>query len=283
MNNYLTVAMFQMHYKSSDDGLNEINSKDSYYKYEMTKVATIIQNKKPDIAMLPEMSFSEEYDSVFRSLSKSTLIIAGSYYKESNNITVVFQNGERFEFLKRYPSGKEVMSRHTEHLPHEEFLSKYLKEHEFTIKGKKIYVFNCLEFYQIAYFVARDTKIRENLFGIFVTCANSNTPLFEQESICIHNHNEKIYTFVVNTIGKAIKSDGDGQSYIYGPVSTHEKRWLVKDGLNSKMDIPSHVISLSERKSQYVIGKFLFYEALSRFTRSDFYQSNPKDIRVYDL
>lgn len=283
MDNYLTVAMFQIHYDSYDDGKNEFNVKDKMYAYEMTKVLSIIQNKRPDIALLPEMSFSEEYDSIFKSLSFDRIIIAGSYYKDGKNTTVVYQNGERFEFVKRYPSGREVMSRHTEHLPHEEFLAKHLEEHAFTIKGKKIYVFNCFEYYQVGYYVARDSKIRENLFGIFVTCANSNSQPFEQESICIHNHNEKIYTFVANTVGKISKSHGDGQSYIFGPVSTHEKRWLVKSHITSKMEIPSHILALSEDRTQYVTGKFLFYEALSRFARSDFYQSNPKDLEVHEL
>ena len=40
---------------------------------------------------------------------------------------------------------------------------------------------------------------------------------------------------------------GDGKSYIYGPVSIHEKEWLRHEGIESKKNV-CHVLSLSNQK-----------------------------------
>ena len=72
---------------------------------------------------------------------------------------------------------------------------------------------------------------------------------------------------------------GDGQSYIYGPISIHEKEWLKKDGINTKGN-PSHILSLSKTETQYIYGEFICAEELSRFGRSDKYINNPRDIFV---
>lgn len=140
-----------------------------------------------------------------------------------------------------------------------------------------------MEYYHIAYYMARDEELRDNLFGIFTICSNSNTHVFEEETVCIHNHNENLYTFTLNCVstykGEAY---GDGKSYIYGPVSIHEKEWLIKEGIESKKNV-CHVLSLSNQKAQYTYGKFVFPENLSRFGRSDYYLNNPRDIVVKNL
>ena len=46
----------------------------------------------------------------------------------------------------------------------------------------------------------------------------------------------------------------DGQSYIYGPISIHEKEWLKKDGINTKGN-PTHILSLSKTDTQYIYGE----------------------------
>lgn len=140
-----------------------------------------------------------------------------------------------------------------------------------------------MEYYNLAYYVARNSKYKENLFGIFTICSNSNTHVFEEETIVTHNHNESIYTFMLNCVSTYKGEDyGDGQSYIYGPISTHEKEWLKKDGIHSKEN-PTHILSLSKTNAQYIYGEFIFAERLSMFGRSDYYINNPRNVTVCDL
>ena len=125
--------------------------------------------------------------------------------------------------------------------------------------------------------------MEKDLFGIFAVCSNSNTRVFEEETVCIHNHNESLYTFVLNAVSTYQGEDyGDGKSYIYGPISIHEKEWLREEKIESKKNV-CHVISLSSEKAEFVYGKFLFHENLSRFGRSDKYINNPRDITLSNL
>ena len=104
--------------------------------------------------------------------------------------------------------------------------------------------------------------------------------VFEEETIAIHNHNESLYTFVLNCVSSYMgKSYGDGQSYIYGPISVHEKEWLEKDGCIVKKN-PMHILSLSRQEAEYVFGEFIFPEKLSRFGRSDKYINNPRSVEI---
>ena len=61
---------------------------------QIEKISSLIT---PDV----EMAFSEDYHKDFESLSDNCIIIAGSYYKDGNNTTVVYQNGKRVEFLEQ--------------------------------------------------------------------------------------------------------------------------------------------------------------------------------------
>lgn len=140
-----------------------------------------------------------------------------------------------------------------------------------------------MEYYHIAYYLARNENLKDKLFGIFAICSNSNTKVFEQETICIHNHNESLYTFVLNCVGTYKGEDyADGRSYLYGPVSGHEKEWLRKEKIESKENV-SHILSLAKDEPQYMYGEFLIPERLSRYGRSDQYRNNPRQIKVGKL
>lgn len=111
-------------------------------------------------------------------------------------------------------------------------------------------------------------------------CSNSNTSVFEEETIAIHNHNEKLYSFVLNCVSTYKGEEyGDGQSYIYGPISMHEKEWLRKDGFTTN-ERPTHILSLSKAHTQYLYGEFIDPDELSRFGRSDNYINNPRKITL---
>lgn len=281
VNNYLSVLMCQLNMTL------DCNSKDEYlvetesFNEQMLKALEMMEAKQPDITLFPEMAYLEKFEEAYRQFSKDgKIVVAGSYYQEGMNTTVVFQSGEKYEIPKGYASGAEPMARKISYTQPTEFLETELKKHEFEIKGKKIYIFNCMEYYHLAYYVARNATCTDNLFGIFTICSNSNTHVFEEESVVIHNHNESIYTFMLNCVSTYMgRSYGDGQSYIYGPISIHEKEWLEKEGVRVKKN-PMHILSLSERDTEYVYGEFIYPERLSRFGRSDKYINNPRTIVI---
>lgn len=281
VNDYLSVLMCQLNMTL------DCNSKDEYLVetesvYEQIgKAFKIMQDKQPDVTLFPEMAYVKAFEEEYKRFSKQGKIVAaGSYYEDGINKTVVFQDGKKYEIPKGYASGAEPMTRRIAYISPDEFLDVELKKHEFEVKGKKIYIFNCMEYYHLAYYVARSSKYNDNLFGIFTICSNSNTHVFEEESIALHNHNESIYTFMLNCISTYRgKSYGDGQSYIYGPISIHEKEWLEKEGFMVKRN-PMHILSLSGQDTEYAFGEFICSERLSRFGRSDKYVNNPRAIEI---
>lgn len=280
MNDYLSVCMFQLKVHLDCDSTNEFLIETEEFLKQMESAFRIIEEYKPDISLFPEITYMERYEKKYQELSMSRIIVAGSYYKDGINTTVVFANGEKRELPKDYASGAEPMARKITFIPPEKFLKTKLKDHEFWIKGKKIYILNCMEYYHAAYYIARNEKLKNKLFGIFAICSNSNTHVFEEETVCIHNHNESLYTFVLNCVSTYKGEDyGDGKSYIYGPVSVHEKEWLVKEGIESKKNA-CHILSLPKDTAQYVYGEFVSYENLSRFGRSDKYLNSPRNITV---
>ena len=283
VNNYLSVAMFQLSVEL------ECNSQDEYLVEtndvlkQIESCLEVIRKYEPDVSLFPEMTYISKFEKEFEELSKGKIIVAGSFYKESANTTVVFANGIKHEIVKAYASGAEPMARKISFIPPEEFIKEQLEHHAFWIKGKKIYILNCMEYYHAAYYIARNKGLNAELFGIFAICSNSNTRVFEEETVCIHNHIEKIYTFVLNCVGTYQgQKYADGKSYIYGPVSVHEKEWLRVEQIESKQNV-SHILSMSTEKAQFVFGKFVFAEELSRFGRSDSYLNNPRDIVLQDI
>lgn len=283
VNNYLSVCMFQLDTRLDCNSKCEYLIETSEVLKQIEKAFGIIEKYQPDIVLFPEMAYLPKYEKTYQALSISRIIVAGSYYKENINTTVIFSNGVKYEVPKGYASGAEPMARKISFIQPEEFLKTQLKEHEFWIKGKKIYILNCMEYYHIAYYIARNEELKDKLFGIFTICSNSNTRVFEEETICTHNHNENLYTFTLNCVS-TYKGEkyGDGKSYIYGPVSQHEKEWLSKEGIETKKNV-CHILSLSEEKAQFIYGKFVFPEHLSRYGRSDQYLNNPRDIVVEEL
>lgn len=283
VDDYLSVAMFQLKVSLDCSSEEEYLIETEEVDRQLEKAFSIIKKQKPDISLFPEMTYCKKYEKKYQELSDKRIIVAGSYYKEKVNTTVLFSNGKKYEVAKAYASGAEPMARVISYCPPEEFLKEEIKKHEFWVKGKKVYFLNCMEYYHTAYYIARNETLKEDLFGIFAICSNSNTKVFEQETECIHNHNESVYTFVLNCVGTYKGEDyADGKTYIYGPVSGHEKEWLRKEAIESKKNV-CHLLSLSEEEPQYVYGEFLKSEKLSRYGRSDKYVNNPRQIKVGKL
>lgn len=284
INDYLSVLMVQLNMNLDCNSVDEYLIETDSIEEQVTKAFNVMHNKQPDITLFPEMAYMEKFEEKYKEFSKDNkIVVAGSCYKAGINNTVVFQDEKKYEIPKGYASGAEPMARKILYTDPITFLTTELQKHEFKMKERKIYIFNCMEYYHLAYYVTRNLPYKENLFGTFTICSNSNTHVFEEETIVTHNHNEAMYTFMLNCVN-TYKGEAyaDGQSYIYGPVSVHEKEWLEKDGINTKRNL-THILSLSKTRAQYVYGEFIAAENLSKFGRSDKYSNNPRNIVVSDL
>lgn len=280
-NNYLAVVSFQLKLEIVCKKDCDILIQNELYHKQMKSSIEIIKNLNPDVVIFPEMTFSNVYDNTIKELSKDKLIIYGSTYVGSINKTKIYQDGKVYEITKRFACGSEPMIRFLEKIDTNTFLNKYLSEHEFYIKGQKVYVLNCLEYYQAAYMIARNYELSKNLFGFLVPCSNSNPNVFIEESKAIHNHNEHIYSFVCNRIKNDGKS-GYGISYIYGPIQYHEKDWLTEEGILSDKH-NSSILKHDSSSPTYSYGLYAIPSQISRFGRSDFYINTPKNVTIKNI
>lgn len=281
-NNYLSVIQFQLRLKIKCDNIRDYIIVDDDYLEQMRRCIEILEKLKPDIAIFPEMSYQSEYDETFKELSKDgKLVVFGSTYIGSINHTMVFSDGTLNKVVKTFPCGSEPMVRFVDKIDAKEFIDKHLSSHEFHVKGRKVYVLNCLEYYEAAYQISRTPELCDDLFGFIVPCSNSNPKVFMDESRALHNHNEFIYSFVCNRI----KDDGSsryGKSYIYGPIQYHEKDWLALEGIQSDAHNAS-ILMLDCDTPSYSYGKYAYGKSISRFGRSDCYLNTPKEIIVKKL
>lgn len=277
MSDFIRILGFQLQLELKSNAKYEYLINNEYYKNCLKSSFDIINKYKPDIVIFPEMSYSDEYQDIFTALSKNRLIIAGSIYRNEINTTIIFQNEKRFEIPKKYASGAEPMVRYIDKLNPETFLSNELKNHTFVVKNKKIIVLNCMEYYNVAYYVARSIK---DVFAIVSPCSNNNPKVFKTESNAIHNHNENIYSFVVNCVSDYNGVPyAKGESYVYGPIQYHEKDWLKLEGITCD-EHPSSILTLDNNPG-YFYGEFT--NDLVPYGRSDNYYNNPKNILVKKL
>jgi len=281
-NNYLSVMLFQLRLKIKCNSTKDYLEVDDEYVEQIEKSIEHICEFKPDIAIFPEMSYNSEYDEIFKQLSEDNkLIVFGSTYIGNINYTMVFHNGNLTPVQKLFPCGSEPMVRFIPKMNLQEFLRKHLASHEFWLKDKKVYILNCLEYYEAAYLIARNPKLTEDLFAFLSPCSNSNPNVFMDESKALHNHNEFVYSFVCNRI-KGDGTKGYGRSYIYGPIQYHEKDWLTKEGIISD-DHNASILTLDSSTPSYAYGLFACGKGLSRFGRSDCYLNTPKNVCIKNL
>lgn len=281
-NNYLAVLVFQLklHIKCTHE--KDYLVVDDLYHKQIERCIEIIRESNPDIVVFPEMSATKEYADVMLELSKTGKLIAfGSIYAGSTNYTTIYQNGELYLIAKRFPCGSEPMVRFAPKITPNEFIKDYLHEHEFHVKGNKIYILNCLEYYETAYLISRDYELSKDLFGFIVPCSNSNPTVFMDESRAIHNHNEFIYSFVANRI-RGDETNRYGRSYIFGPIQYHEKDWMKEEGIES-LDHNANILTLDKDTPSFAYGKYAIGREISRFGRSDNYLNTPCGVVTKNL
>lgn len=281
-NNFLTVLQFQLKLTIKSDSVHDYLVLNDEYFSQMEKCISLIYELNPDIVIFPEMSYSLRYHKLLKDFSrKNKLVVFGSTYIKNINFTTIFHNGMFKKVQKRYACGSEPMVRFTAKIDINTFLEKDLAEHEVYVNGKKLYILNCLEYYEAAYIIERNPTLCENLFGFIVPCSNNNPDVFLTESCAIHNHNEYIYSFVCNRV----KEDGTlgyGKSYIFGPIQEHEKFWLKTEGVPMS-NHNSSIITMDSSTIGYVYGSFASENTLSRFGRSDYYVNTPQNFVFKNL
>lgn len=272
----LKVLAFQLSYNEYSDDKKEYINVDKKFLNQIDKTIELINKYKPDLIIYPEMSYAENYNEIFIKLSKDKLIIFGSFYDEDLiNKTVVYYKSSKYLLDKIYPSPVEPMVRRVSWIEPKEFIKQHLKSHTFKLKNRKIYILNCMEYYHTAYYIARDKRLSKDAV-LVAPCSNSKVDLFLDETKAIHNHNENIYSFVINCISKYNnKNYGKGLSYIYGPIQKAEKNWLKQEGINS--DNHNCSIIKADDNPRYIYGEFAL-NSLSNYGRSDAYRNTPKII-----
>ncbi|MCM1052547.1 MAG: hypothetical protein NC483_01030 [Ruminococcus sp.] len=271
---YLKVLGLQLKVELDCDSKDEFLIRTPELNEQMESVKEIISLKNPDVIILPEMCYLDSMSSYYGDLSKDKLVIAGSIYDSGVNKTIVYNGNKRYEIPKCNASGAEPMVRFIDKCSPQDFLKYKLDEHTFMLGDKKLIVLNCMEYYQNAYYIAREAP---GLFGIVCICSNNNPKVFLEESRVIHNHVEDIYTFMINSVSNYQgKPYGKGESYIYGPIQGHEKEWLLKEGVMMD-DHACSILKLGE-SSEYFYGEFR--QGFSRFGRSDEYLNNPRGVEV---
>jgi len=276
MNEYLKIMGFQLNLELESNSKCEYNICNDYYKKQMTDSFDLIDSNKPELVIYPELAYSDSYYEEFRQLSFNRLIVVGSIYRENINTTIVFLDGSLLEFPKLYASNQEPMVRYIEKIDTETATHK-LTDHIFYFSDKKIVILNCMEYYNLAYYLAREDK---DIFALICPCCNNKMNLFKMESQAIHNHNENIYSIVVNSFGTYNGENfATGESYIYGPIQRQEKMWLMEDGITND-NHNSSILNMGDGIS-YFYGEFT--NNLKRFGRSDDYINNPQKVRVLTM
>lgn len=276
MNEYLKIMGFQLNLELESNSKYEYNVWTDYCKKEMSDSFKLIDSNKPDLVVYPELAYNDCYYEELKQLSFDRLIVAGSIYRENINTTIVFFDGKLLEIPKLYASNQEPMVRYIEKLRIEEAIRK-LDNHIFYINDKKVVILNCMEYYNLAYYLAREDK---DIFALVSPCCNNKLNLFKMESQAIHNHNENIYSIVVNSFGTYNgESFATGESYIYGPIQKQEKIWLEEEGISGD-NHNSSILNLRNEVS-YFYGEFT--NNLNRFGRSDDYINNPQKVKVLKI
>lgn len=273
---YFKIMFAQMHMDLICDNEKEYVVADDKYFIQMDEIIKVFGEGDYDILILPELAYHEKYDEYFLSASVGKLIVFGSVYLSGENRTVVYQDGVKHLVRKMFNSGVEPAIRFQNRITVKEFLKNELKSHTFTLHGRKFIVLNCSEYYKTAYFIARDERLCKNLFGFLVPCANNNSDVFLSESIALHNHNDMIYSFVVNSISE-YNGEGyaHGSSFVFGRISKFERSHSSLNRITNK----TNNICLLDDKPCIVTGEYLFEKA-SSYYRSDNFRYTPKNIQI---
>lgn len=105
---YLSVWMFQLNMTLDCNSTDEYLIETDRMEEQLKKAFQMMQNNQADITLFPEMAYMTKSEETYQAFSKpNKIVVAGSYYKDGINRTVVFQNGTKFEILKGYASYRE--------------------------------------------------------------------------------------------------------------------------------------------------------------------------------
>ena len=270
---YFRIGFAQMKLNLGCDNEKEFLIADDLYFKQMDEVVEKIDDC--DVVIFPELSYHKHYEDYFLTNSNNKIFVFGSCYVGNENFTVVYHNMKKYVIKKMFNSPVEPSIRYQQSVSVKEFLRNNLKERTLVLNGKKFIVLNCAEYYKVAYFIARDEAKSKNLFGFLVPCANNNNEVFLTESKAISNHNDRVYSFIVNSNSLYNNAKYSlGGSYVFGKVSPFERE-CVKD---FRLKEANNICCLDDG-SYFVSGMYLYKES-SNYYRSDSFRHTPKNIRI---
>lgn len=274
-NEYFKILFAQLKVSLDYNKNNEYLIENKSYFFQMDKIIDEIKQSDPDIIIIPELCYHKKYDDYFKTNSINKIVVFGSTYIGSENFTIVYSNNNKYVIKKMFQSGVEPSVRFQTPISTSTFIKKHLKERTFKLKSKKFIILNCAEYYKCAYYIARNKNLNKNLFGFLVPCANNNKDVFLTESKAFHNHNQDVYSFVVNSISNyKNKAYSNGESYVLGKVSQFEKEFVDKNKINH-----SSIICELNNLPSVVCGEFLFSNS-SNYYRSDNYKHTPLNLKI---
>lgn len=288
----MKILCCQLHSNEKISGFKEFVEEEDLIEQTLNSF-NIIEQLNPDLVIYPELCYVKSQEDKYRQLSEGRIIIAGSYYDESDrNVTMIFHDRFLTILPKIYPSPYEPMFLTKIETPYpyevvkkweDDIINGIIPDYFIKdINSKYIVILNCMDYYKLGYYIARSEILKDKISLLVCPCSSNNLRVFTEESNAIHNHNPYIYSIIVNCFAKlGEKPYSIGNSYIYGLMDVATKTYLKEIMSNiSFNDNPSSLIKVNDEKVAIYIELEDNFKILKG---SDDYKKNPKNIEIFNL
>ena len=262
---------------------------------QLDKCWELMREHRPALAIFPELCYFPEVLPIYEELSRSCLIIAGSFYDENGvNTTQLFgPNGFQCQLPKLFPSPKEVMELNHPGTRRADELVRAWEEEVKAGKwppyfqpigekpGRYLAILTCMDYYRLAYYIANSTVLSPHIWGIAAPSSNGQMDVFFRLSGAIHDLNERMYSIVVNSRNEGrLAISSQGCSYVMGPITYNMKTMLSQSGQENEHF--SFISQLGEG-AEAVCMDLIDGARVRFFARSKDFQSNPTNIQFFSL
>ena len=78
---YISVLGFQLKVDLDCDSKNEFLIRNKELDVQLKHMKELIEDKNPDIIVLPEMCYLDDMEKYYRDISKESLVVAGGFFK----------------------------------------------------------------------------------------------------------------------------------------------------------------------------------------------------------
>ncbi len=263
---------------------------------QLERCFALIEEQKPQLVVLPETCYIPQLYDTYKSLAQDCFIVAGSAYNDDGiNETHMFgPNGFYSVVPKIFPSPKETMEYNH---PNTKMPDLVLKQWEAEVErgewppyfpvideknGQRLAVLNCMDYYRMGYFVANSSVISPHIWGIVSPCSNGQQEVFFRLAGAIHDANDLIYSFVVNSHNQTRPPGStQGQSFVMGPI-THNTKALLSLQTGQKDDHFAYIYKLGE-DAEVLFLDLIDGKDVCFFARSKDFKSTPTNIQRVSL